>query len=81
MSMRFSMNKRQELVALYYGGESVSDICLQNGIPGSTFYTWLKPYQTEVAPSGHIVSANEFINANIFSPCLTKAGKGTAPTK
>lgn len=59
--MRFSDEQKQELVALYYSGESVSDICLQNGVPRSTFYTWLKPYQTETTPSGHIVSANEFV--------------------
>ncbi len=59
--MRFSDEQKQELVALYYNGESVSDICLQNGVPRSTFYTWLKPYHTQVTPSGHNVSANEFI--------------------
>ena len=59
--MRFSDEQKQELVTLYYNGESVADICLQNGVPRSTFYTWLKPYQTQVTPSGHIVSTNEFI--------------------
>lgn len=59
--MKFSDEQKQELVALYYNGESVSDICLQNSVPRSTFYTWLKPYQTQVTSSGHIVSANEFI--------------------
>lgn len=54
------MNKK-ELIALYYNGKSVSDICLQNDVSRSTFYTWLKPYQIEVTPSGHIVSASEFI--------------------
>ena len=59
--MRFSDEQKQELVTLYYNGESVADICLQNGVPRSTFYTWLKLYQTQVTPSGHIVSTNEFI--------------------
>ncbi|MDD4565335.1 MAG: IS3 family transposase [Eubacteriales bacterium] len=59
--MRFSDIQKKELVALYYGGGTVSDICLQSGVPRSTFYTWLKPYQTEVTPSGNIVSANEFV--------------------
>ncbi|WP_250229729.1 transposase [Anaeropeptidivorans aminofermentans] len=59
--MKFSDEQKQKLVALYYNGESVSDICLQNGVPRSTFYTWLKPYHTQVTPSGHNVSANEFI--------------------
>ena len=59
--MRLSDEQKKELVARYHGGESVSDICLQNGVPRSTFYTWLKPYQIEVTPSGHISSANEFI--------------------
>lgn len=58
--VKFSDEQKQKLVALYYSGESVSDICLQNSIPRSTFYTWLKPYQTQVTPSGHIVSTNEF---------------------
>ena len=61
MHMRFSDKQKQELVSRYYSSNSVFDICLQSGVPRSTFYTWLKPYQTEVTPSGHIVSANEFI--------------------
>jgi putative transposase len=59
--MSFSDEQKQELVACYYNGKSASDICLQYGVPRSTFYTWLKPYKTEVTPSGHIVSANKFI--------------------
>lgn len=59
--MRFSDEQKQELVTLYHNGESVSDICLQNDVPRSTFYTWIKPYQTQVSPSGHIISTNEFI--------------------
>lgn len=59
--MRLSDKQKQELVALYHNGEPVSDICLQSGVPRSTFYTWLKTYHTEVNLSGHIVSANEFI--------------------
>lgn len=59
--MRFSDEQKQELVSRYHGGESASDICLQNGVPRSTFYTWLKPYQTEITPSGYIVSTNEFV--------------------
>ncbi len=30
--MRFSDEQKQELVALYYNGESASDICLQSGV-------------------------------------------------
>ncbi len=59
--MKFSDEQKKELVSRYHGGESASDICLQNGVPRSTFYTWLKPYQTEITPSEYIVSANEFI--------------------
>lgn len=59
--MGFSNEQKQELVAIYYSGESVSDIYLQSGVPRSTFYTWLKLYQTQVTLLGHIVSANEFV--------------------
>jgi hypothetical protein len=36
-------------------------VAYKNGVPRSTFYTWLKPYQIGTTPFGHIVSANEFI--------------------
>lgn len=43
--MRLSDKRKQELVARYHGGESLSEIYLQSGAPRSTFYMWLKPYQ------------------------------------
>ncbi|MEG1567758.1 MAG: transposase, partial [Anaerovoracaceae bacterium] len=59
--MRLSTEQKQELVARYYSGKSATDICTQAGIARSTFYTWLKPYQTTVTEAGHVVSPAEFV--------------------
>lgn len=59
--MKFSDEKKQELVTQYYSGKSVSAICLQNGVPRSTFYTWITPHKITTTLSGHHVSASEFI--------------------
>ena len=37
-----------------------SDICTQTGIARSTFYSWLKPYQTTITDAGMIVTPKEF---------------------
>lgn len=59
--MRIDTEQKQELVSRYYSGESATDICTQAGIARSTFYTWLKPYQTTVTDAGYIVNAAEFV--------------------
>ena len=61
MNKKFSREEKYQLVSRYYNGESVSDICIQEGISKSAFYTWLKPYKTTVTNSGYEVSQNEFI--------------------
>ena len=59
--MRYDDKLKERLVEQYYDGASASDICFQNDIPRSTFYTWLKPYKTTHTKSGYEVSSNEFI--------------------
>ena len=58
--MKYTTNQKQELVLRYQNGESVSDICTQTGIARSTFYSWLKPYQTTITDAGMIVTPKEF---------------------
>lgn len=59
--MRLSIEEKQALVARYQAGESVAEICADTGVARSTFYTWIKPYTTTTADSGHVVSQQEFI--------------------
>ncbi|MEG0893622.1 MAG: IS3 family transposase [Oscillospiraceae bacterium] len=59
--MRISTEQKQKLVTRYYSGESITDICKEMGVSRSTFYTWLKPYQSTVTEAGHTVTAAEFV--------------------
>ena len=59
--MRFSKEQKQQLVARYQNGESVANICLETGIPRSTFYSWIKLFQTQITKSGMVVSPQEFL--------------------
>lgn len=59
--MKFTPEQKQALVTRYHNGESATEICTEAGIPRSTFYTWLKPYQTTVTSAGHVVNAAEFV--------------------
>ena len=54
--MRISIEEKQTLVARYWAGESVADICADSSVPRSTFYTWIKPYTVTVTDSGYTVS-------------------------
>ena len=58
--MKFSKEQKQQLVARYQNGESVTNICLETGISRSTFYSWIKLFQTQVTKSGMVVSPQEF---------------------
>ena len=44
--MKYSITEKQNLIMRYHAGESVTGICLQSGVPRSTFYSWLKPRKT-----------------------------------
>ena len=50
--------ERQELIQRYHNGESATGICLQAGVPRSTFYSWLKAQRSTVQP---IVSNAEIV--------------------
>lgn len=60
MRTMYTKEQKHELVKRYYDGESASDICLQTGIPRSTFYTWIKPYKIMGIASGYEVSAVDY---------------------
>ncbi len=62
--MKYGEKFKLKLVDEYYNGRSATDICFENQLPRSTFYTWLKPYQTETTKSGYKVNTNEFIKLN-----------------
>lgn len=57
--MCLSTEEKQSLVARYYAGESVAEICADSGVARSTFYTWLKPYTTTTTTAGNTVSQQE----------------------
>lgn len=59
--MKYSENEKYELVKRYYDGEAVADICAENGIAKSTFYSWIKPYKTDYTELGVCVSGAEFV--------------------
>lgn len=59
--MRYDEVIKKELVQQYYNGGSVSTICLQYGIPRSTFYTWVKLYRTIYTEAGYEVNATELL--------------------
>lgn len=43
--MRHNEEEKRMLVSQYYNGKPVSDICQQNAIPRSTFYTWIQSFR------------------------------------
>ena len=59
--MTYTAEEKRQFVLRYQNGESVSDICTETGIARSTFYTWLKPFQSKQTDAGVIVSPQEFI--------------------
>ena len=61
MKKTYTDQEKFALVERYYNGESVANICLETGIARSTFYTWLKPYQTTKTNAENAVSAFEFV--------------------
>lgn len=54
--MRATAEEKRALVARYQAGESVAEICSETGVARSTFYTWLKPYQTVQTKSGYTIT-------------------------
>jgi len=61
MRTNYTKEQKYELVKRYYDGESASVICLQTGVPRSTFYTWVKPYKVVGTASGCEVSAVDYV--------------------
>ncbi len=45
--MKYTIDQKHEFITRYQNGESVSDICTETGIARSTFYTWIKPCQSQ----------------------------------
>lgn len=60
MKHHLSKPQKQQLVARYYAGESVSGICADTGIAKSTLYSWLKQYQPTQTRSGRVVTPKDY---------------------
>lgn len=58
--MRYTIKEKQELVMRYQNGERVEHICAERGIARSTFYSWIKPFQTTVTQTGVLVTPHEY---------------------
>ena len=54
--MRYTIEEKRQLVLRYQNGESAAHICAETGIARSTFYSWIKPYQTTVTDTGVLVT-------------------------
>ena len=61
MVMKYSFEEKRQLVMRYQNGESVAHICAETGIARSTFYSWIKPFQTTLTESGPLVTPQEFV--------------------
>lgn len=58
--MRYSDEEKRSLVLRYQNGESADHVCAETGIARSTFYSWVKPYQTTLTEAGTLVMPKEF---------------------
>ena len=58
--MRHTIEEKRRLVMRYQNGESVAHICAETGIARSTFYSWVKPFQTTVTETGVLVTPQAF---------------------
>ncbi len=54
--MRHTTEGKHHLVMRCQNGESVAHICTETGIARSTFYSWVKPFQTTVTETGLLVT-------------------------
>ena len=59
--MRYTDKEKRQLVQRYQNGETVEHICAETGIARSTFYSWVKPYQTTLTEAGTLVTPQEFV--------------------
>ena len=53
--------EKRQLVMRYQAGESVAHICADTGIARSTFYSWIKPFQTTVTEAGAVVTPHDYV--------------------
>ena len=61
LPMRYTTKEKRQLVMRYQNGESAAHICEEEGIARSTFYSWIKPFQTTVTGAGTLVTPQEFV--------------------
>ena len=59
--MKYTEEMKFELVKRYYDGGSVAAICAEQGIPSSTFYSWIKQYKVTYTYSGVCLNGAEFV--------------------
>ena len=58
--MRHTTDEKHQLVMRYQNGESAAHICSETDIARSTFYSWVKPFQTTVTETGVLVPPQAF---------------------
>lgn len=59
--MRLDLEEKKRLVARYYNGESVAEICSDSGVARSIFYTRIKLHAVVARDTGNTISQQEFI--------------------
>lgn len=60
MNHHLGPSEKQPLVSRYFGGETVSAICTETGIPKSTLYTWIQQYQPTKTRSGRVITPKDY---------------------
>ena len=60
--MKYSDGLKRDVVIRHQNGESISELQTNTGIPRSTLYSWLKPYQTETTATGEKITPREFMH-------------------
>ncbi len=60
MNKKYTDNQKLYLISRYYNGEPATDICIKEGIPRRTFYTWIKSYNTKISNFECDISVTEF---------------------
>ncbi len=60
MKHHLGLAEKQALVTRYIGGEKVSAICMEAGIPKSTLYSWIQQYQPTQTRSGRVITPKDY---------------------
>ena len=62
MQSTITNKEKQKLIQRYHSGEPATTLCLQAGVPRSTFYTWLKSQSAVETSKPNPASTAELTN-------------------